>query len=400
MDSVTPAAGEAPPRLRVGVAGLGAVAQAVHLPLLTRRYDLFEIGAVADISAGMRRDVGAHYGIAEGSRRYEGVTEMVDGERQAGRRLDGVLLLTSGSHAPAALQAIQAGVPVLCEKPLALSVAEADCLAEAERAAGAPRLLLGYMKEYDDAVQRMARMLATVRGSVRSVDVTVLHPTTRAQLDFANLRPPVSDVPGEVLETLRTDDDAVLDTVLGPGAHPRLRRLYSGVVLGSMVHDVSLLRHLFGGITEVDAADAWPEPQDLPPGDPPSVLVMGRLGCGARVRMAWHYLADHPGYRETVSVHHARGTLELEFGTPYLLNSPTELRVVDAVDGAERRAAYRSVTEAFEHELNAFHAMVTRGEAPRAGVAEGREDIRTCQRIAAALAARWKLSIQGEAARP
>ena len=41
-------------RIRVAVAGLGAVAQAVHLPLLARRWDLFEVAAVSDLSAGLR----------------------------------------------------------------------------------------------------------------------------------------------------------------------------------------------------------------------------------------------------------------------------------------------------------------------------------------------------------
>ncbi|MGT2462651.1 hypothetical protein [Sinomonas atrocyanea] len=35
---------------RIGVVGLGAIAQSVHLPLLSRRWDLFEIAAVADAS--------------------------------------------------------------------------------------------------------------------------------------------------------------------------------------------------------------------------------------------------------------------------------------------------------------------------------------------------------------
>ena len=37
-------------RIKLAVAGLGAVAQSVHLPLIARRWDLFELAAVCDLS--------------------------------------------------------------------------------------------------------------------------------------------------------------------------------------------------------------------------------------------------------------------------------------------------------------------------------------------------------------
>ena len=49
--------------VRVAVAGLGSVAQAVHLPLLARRGDLFEVAAVAELSPSIRDTVGERYGV-------------------------------------------------------------------------------------------------------------------------------------------------------------------------------------------------------------------------------------------------------------------------------------------------------------------------------------------------
>ena len=104
--------------LRIGVVGLGAVAQSVHLPLITRRWDLFDLAAVADLSPALLGRVGAQYGIPA-EHRYQNLTDMLDGED-----LDAVVLLTSGSHGQPALQCIEAGVAVLCEKPLAFSLGE------------------------------------------------------------------------------------------------------------------------------------------------------------------------------------------------------------------------------------------------------------------------------------
>jgi predicted dehydrogenase len=373
-------------RIRLAVAGLGAVAQSVHLPLLARRWDLFEVSAVSDLSSGLRDAVGEQYGVPPQAR-YADVEEML-----ADADADAAVLLTSGSHGAAALTSLRGGLPVFCEKPLAYTVAEVDELAAAEAGADGPSLLLAYMKERDDAVARLGDLLAQVDG-VRAVEVRVLHPSGASQLAFANLRPVPVDVAPEHLERLRAGDAALLDAALGSGTPERFRQLYATVIVGSMVHDISLLRRLFGGLSDVDDVRVWPDGVF-----PPSVEVSGALAGGGRVRLAWHYLEDYPAYRETVAVHHARGSLQVTFGTPYLLNAPTELEVVEAAPGGEIRSTYRSRGEAFENELVEFYRMVTEGAAPISGIAEGRADIVTSQLIMARLARRRGVQIGGEAA--
>jgi len=63
-----------------------------------------------------------------------------------------------------------------------------------------------------------------------------------------------------------------------------------------------------------------------------------------------------------------------------------------------RRTEFDSIDEAFEMELLAFARMVREGETPRTGIADGRTDILTCQRIAAAWARRREVAVGGEAA--
>lgn len=372
-------------RIRVAVAGLGAVAQAVHLPLLARRWDLFDLVAVCDLSPSLREDVGARHGVPA-HRRYDEIGAML-----AETEPNGVLLLTSGSHGRPALAALEAGVAVFCEKPLALTVAEADALATAQADGGRHRLLLGYMKEFDDAVARAEQELPAV-GEVRTVDVTVLHPSTPAQLKFANLRPPPIDVPPAALTTLRAEQAALTRSVLGDEADAALHALYADVVLGSLVHDLSLVRRLCGGVEEVDTVRVWPEGAS-----PGSVEVTGWLGGGARVRLGWHYLEEYPDYAETLSVHGGTGSLTLTFGVPYLLNAPAELSVVNASGAGEQRVARRSRRDAFESELVAFHDMVVSGTRPLTGVAEGRADIVTAQRIIRRHAQDTGIVLDGEA---
>jgi predicted dehydrogenase len=359
---------------------LGAVAQAVHLPLLAKHPERFRIEALCDVSRGTRDGVAERYGVRE-ERRWGSA-----GGLFAAPGLDAVAILTSGSHAGLAAAAAGAGLAVFCEKPLAYTAAETD-----ELAATDPVLQLGYMKVYDPAVERAAAELAT-RPAPRSVEVTVLHPPPAPQLAHAGLLPLAGDVPPDTLDRLAAEEAAVLERALGD-APSWLGQVYADVLLGSIVHDLAVLRALTGAELEVDDADVWPTERT-----DGSVSLAGRLATGTRVSVRWHYLERYPAYREEVRVHDERGSVELVFPAPYLLHAPTVLTVVDADEEAERVTQTRSTVEAFERQWLAFEALVRDGEPPRAGIEEGRADVLVCQAAARALAARHDIELGGEAA--
>jgi predicted dehydrogenase len=375
-----------PGRIRVGIAGLGAVAQSVHLPLLQRRWDLFQIAAVADLSATATNTVGAQFGVGP-EHRHTSLNEMLDNES-----LDGVLLLTSGSHGDAAAECVRRGVAVFCEKPLAYTLAEIERLQEAEATADRPLLLLAYMKEYDVAVRRLRERLPAA-SEMRYVNVEVLHPSGPSQLAYANIRPPVRDADPNALAAVIDAGNATIREAIGSQAPREFGDLYANVILGSLIHDISLVRSLFGPIRDVESATLWAT------GDAPGSLeVSGTISDEARFHLHWHYLENYPRYRETVTMHHTTGSLELEFTVPYLLNAPTELRVVSRDGDGECVEVIRDVAEAFERELVAFHRMVTEQVAPPTGSAQGRLDIMTGQKITRVLAAARCIPLGGEVA--
>jgi predicted dehydrogenase len=377
-------------KIRIGVVGLGAVAQSVHLPLIQRRWDLFDLVAIADLSPTLLGSVGDQFGVGT-EHRHGSLTAMLDAEK-----LDGVVILTSGSHGAPALEAMERGVAVFCEKPLAFSLAEVDALAAAEERAGRPLLLLAYMKEYDPAVQALRAMLPAAED-IRYVDVEVLHPSSAAQLAFANLQPPARDFDQTVLAGLIARDAAAIDAAIGADTPAALRSLYTDVIAGSLIHDISLLRSLLGSIVTIDTAAQWSAGADAGSLEFGGTIGAASIDTAARVHLTWNYLPDYPAYRETVRIHHTTGSLELEFTVPYLLNAPTEFRAVASSDGAEVRSSFRSVTEAFETELARFHAMAIDGIEPLSGIRHGREDLVTAQRMAAALAGTMDVVLGGEA---
>jgi len=365
--------------LRIGVIGLGAVAQAVHLPLLAKHPALFTTTAVCELSPATRAAVAERAGVPE-ERRFADASELLSFDG-----LDAVAILTSGSHGGLAAQAAAAGLAVFCEKPLAHTLAEADALAAHD-----PRLMLGYMKLYDPAVER-ARAVLEERPPARSVEVTVLHPPAGPQLAHSGLLPPAADVDSAALGHVRAADAGARERALGK-APAELERFYEEIMLGSVVHDLAVVRYLLGGPLRIDFADAWPDGSAAA-----SIALAGNLSDGTRVSIRWHYLESYPAYHEEVRVHDETGTVELRFPSPYLLYAPTVLRVRDGAGGGEREVEYRSTIEAFERQWLAFADYAAGGPAPRAGVAEGREDIVVCQGAAAALAARRGLVLGGEA---
>ncbi|MEU6720008.1 Gfo/Idh/MocA family oxidoreductase [Nonomuraea sp. NPDC046802] len=359
--------------MKIALVGCGAVTQAVYVPLLSRRRDLFEVSAVCDLSRTLADAVGERLGVA---RRYTTVADML-----AEGGFEAVLLLASGSHGETVRRALAAGYAVLCEKPLALTRAEVAALPEG-------RLMVGYMKQYDPAVRRAEELLASLGGAeiIRSVEVTVLHPSGESQLAFANLTQ-AQDVDEGLLSSLRAEESGLVSRALGESAPEAVRNVYM-VSLGSICHDLSLLRRFTGSPAEISYVEAWGPA-------PGSIEITGPLPAAGRFAIRWHYLADYPAYRETVTIHHDKGSLELVFPSPYLMNAPTTLTMVS---GAESRTEWRDVTEAFDVQLAAFHAYVCEGEPPLTDADGALEDIVTAQRIAARYAVQHDLPIAGEAA--
>jgi myo-inositol 2-dehydrogenase/D-chiro-inositol 1-dehydrogenase len=369
--------------LRVGVVGLGAVAQAVHLPLLLRHPDRFKISALCELSPSTLTAIGERCGVPATSR-----FETLDALLAAGG-VEAVMILSSGSHASAASAALRAGLAVFAEKPLAYTLAEVDEIRTA--AGGEERLQLGYMKLYDPAFVR-ARQLASEAPPPRSVEVTVLHPSSESQLAHVGLLPTASDLSAPAIAQMGDRLRSLQQAALGSAAN-EIGRMYTDVLLGSIVHDLAMVRALAGDPTAIEFAQAWPAV------DPPSSIeILGTLPGGAQLSIRWHYLARYPAYRETLAVHHEEGSIALTFPSPYLLHTPTELTLSEPDGGFERVAKLQSTVGAFEEQLLAFWRMARHGERPAAGIDAGRADIVTCQLIAARLAAVRGLTVGGEAA--
>ena len=227
--------------IRVGLVGLGLISQAVHLPNLeTLRAD-FTVTAVCDASAHLAVEVAARLpGDVLAAHDWREVVTSPD--------VDAVLVLTPGSHGEIVAAALEAGKHVFSEKPLGHSRSEVAQLIALSESRGLV-LQVGTMKAHDDLIAPTRAALQRI-GDLRVVRVTVLHPTDECQFEHVSLLPADSPDPG-VVSAGATYTDARNEEAVG-GSALGVRALYNNVLMGSVVHEVALLRALGLGLPAID----------------------------------------------------------------------------------------------------------------------------------------------------
>lgn len=154
--------------LRSAVVGAGVVSER-HLTGLDRnpRTDLV---AICDLDEGRANEKALEYGI-------KSYTDL--GEMLAEADLDWLHVCTPvATHVPLAIQAIEAGVPVLIEKPVAETVEEVEELAAASRDAGVTASVV-HNHVFNPVMRKVRERLANGDlGDVRGVDLMYTGSTT------------------------------------------------------------------------------------------------------------------------------------------------------------------------------------------------------------------------------
>lgn len=126
--------------VRFAYVGCGFVAQNIHIPNFASLPEC-QFMALAEVREDLGEKVAKYYGIPQVYKSHEEIAADPDIE-------------AVGVSGPYALQGaiakdlLAAGKHVFMEKPMAVSVAQARQLVDAERASG-KRLMVGYMKRYD-----------------------------------------------------------------------------------------------------------------------------------------------------------------------------------------------------------------------------------------------------------
>lgn len=116
-------------KARIAVVGAGGIGAAAHLPAVTALPELAELVAIVDLDEARRTAAGQTFGPTN---LYADLAQMLDEQKP-----DIVVIATPPHlHEPLAIQAMQAGSWVFCEKPLTGSLESTDRILAAEQQTG------------------------------------------------------------------------------------------------------------------------------------------------------------------------------------------------------------------------------------------------------------------------
>lgn len=246
--------------IRFGVLGAGRIGK-VHAATIARS-GRASVAAIADpveeAARALAGTVGARVAPAE--------------EVIAGRETDAILICSpTDTHADFIEAAARAGKPVLCEKPVSLSVERIEsCLAIVEQA-GVP-LMIGFNRRFDANFSALARRLRDGEaGEVEIVTITSRDPAP----------PPVSYIERS-----------------------------GGLFRDMMIHDFDMARFLVGEdfVTVQAIGSALVDPAIGGAGDVDTAAVQMQTASG-RIAVITNSRRATYGYDQRIEVHGSRGML-------------------------------------------------------------------------------------------
>ncbi|MGY4752551.1 inositol 2-dehydrogenase [Pannonibacter sp. Q-1] len=310
--------------LKIAVLGCGRIGR-MHAANIAA-HPRAELAAVFDIHRASAEQVAAHYGVV--------AAESAD-EVFASTAVDAVLVATvTETHADYIEKAVAAGKPVLCEKPIDLSLDRVNRCADAIRSKDVP-VQIGFNRRFDPGHR-------AAWNAVRSGEIGELHQVIISSRD--------------------------------PGMPPRSYYETAGGLFRDMtIHDFDLARFMLGEEPEevfaVGGRLIDPTLMDEL-NDYDSVMVIMRTASGKQCHINNSRTSTY-GYDQRVEL----------LGTAGMVISgnrkPHELRRYGAVsvDAAEPYLNFfiERYREAFDAEIHAFVDCIEKGEAPQVGFEDGRQ---------------------------
>jgi len=124
-------------KFRIGIIGCGGIANGKHMPSLAK-LDNIEMVAFCDIIEEKAKKAAKDFGTKD-AKVYLDYKKLLED-----KTIDIVHVLTpNSSHCPISCDALEAGKHVMCEKPMAISAAEAQKMVDTAKKTG-KKLTVGY----------------------------------------------------------------------------------------------------------------------------------------------------------------------------------------------------------------------------------------------------------------
>ncbi len=271
--------------IRVGILGCGSIARQRHAYEYSLRQDV-EIAGLFDLSRERAQEVAAKFG----GRVYESMEAML-----ADPTIDAVSVCVANAyHAEATIKSLNAGKHVLCEKPMAITMADCEAMLEAARKNG-KRLFIGQNQRLTLAHRKAKELLAGGElGRVISFQST-----------FGHKGPESWSIDQSANTWFFKKDQAAFGSMADLG-----------------IHKIDLLRYLVGGsVTEVYARlmtldKKFPDGRPIEVDDNSVEILTFEGGATGTVTTSWTHYGDECN---TTVLYCEKGVMRLYMNPKYSL---------------------------------------------------------------------------------
>lgn len=343
-------------RVKVGIVGLGVVAQIIHLPILRAMHNRYDIAAICDVSPGLLSVIGDEYNIG---RRFAHVQQLV-----AEQDIDAVFVLSSDEyHAEHTILAAQHGKHVLVEKPMCITLREAEGIIRARDAAGV-QVMVAYMRRYAPAFIEAVEHVRNL-DKINYVRVRDIIGQNALIIEQASAVHRFDDLPVEA-KTDRVERARALVTEAIGEALPDLTTAYR-MLLGLGSHDLSAMRELIGTPSRVIAATQWNGGRFMTAiFEYDSFNVTFEMGVDQQRRFDAH-----------LEVYGDTRQIRVQYDTPFIRHLPTTLHVMETRNEAYSESVVRpTFKDPYTHELEHFYDAVTGNATLKTTPEDSIEDLR------------------------
>jgi len=354
-------------RINVGVIGLGEVAQIIHLPILDALSGRYQIAALCDISPGVLAAVGQRYDVAP-AHRYTDADDLV-----AQGNLQAVLVLNSDEyHADCAIAALKHGCHVLVEKPMCLTLSEAEAIVTTRDDARL-QVVVAYMRRFAPAFQE-ARAEIWRLGKINYVRVRDIIGRNRLIIDQAANVLRFDDISPALTRDRSARAARQVQDAIGE-APADLVSAYR-LLCGLSSHDLSAMRELLGAPRRVIAASQWNGGRFL-------AVIFEYDGYCAVLETG---VDEQLRFDAHIEVYGVSKSIRLQYDTPYIRHLPTTLVIHETAGDAFNQTVSRpTFKDPYTYELEHFHDVVTGRAVPKTTPEDYMEDLRLFRLIVDAL---------------
>lgn len=349
--------------IKVGVIGLGEVAQQMHLPILSDLEDRFELVAVGDVSPSLVDFISKKYHV----KGYLSAQELINDPN-----VEAVLVLSPDQHhGEYAKAAMRAGKSVFIEKPVTICTQELDELIEVEKETNA-LAMVGYMRRYAAPFLKAKEIIASQPLPIRHVrcrDVILEAPFYLGQT-HKPFYP--SDVPADLIASSSERRKEQLSSAIGADATAGQRQTYQ-MLTGLGCHTLSAVRELIGMPQKILSVSTEAQGQHV-------VIVMQYEGF-----LCVYELVNDQAIVEfdaAIEVYQQTRKVRVKYETPYLRYQPASLEVIESTDDDTKTTVYGPYyTDAFKTELIEFYECIKNGRKPKSNLTDSRNDLVFFQQI-------------------